>query len=153
VPVNQTDQPLTFHCTSCNGHIQTPGHFAGVSAPCPFCAQLVTAPHPQPAQWVPAPATQRAAIKRLSLPDHLLDPPLEAVRVAPRDIKPRPNRTEETLAAVKEPVSTLDRLLNTVIAMEDQVESRPRLKRKGKAPFERPLRRTDDRALRAHRPR
>ena len=150
--VNSTGQFLTFHCTSCRGHIQTPANFAGVSAPCPFCAQIVTAPHPKPAQWVPAPATPRAAIKRLSLPDSLSDPPLEAVRVAPRDIRSHSSRAEEVpVPEAKQPISTLDQLLNTMIAMEERVESRPRLRRKGKVPFERPLRRTDDRALRAFR--
>ena len=148
--VNETGQFLTFHCTSCKGRIQTPAHFAGVSAPCPFCAQIVTAPHARPAQSFPAPATKRAAIRRLLLPEHLSDPPLEPVRFAPREIKPQSSRTEAALPT-KEPISTLDQLLNTMVAMEEPVESRPRLRRKGKVPFERPLRRTDDHTLRSLR--
>ena len=35
-----------------------------------------------------------------------------------------------------------------MVAIEEKLESRPRLRRKGKVPFERPLRRTDDRSLR-----
>lgn len=153
MPVNPTDQPLTFHCTSCNGRIQTPASFAGFSAPCPFCAQIVTAPYPKPAQWVPAPATQRATIKRLTLPDHLSEPPLEAVQIAPRDIRPHPNHATSASPTTDPAVSKLDQLFNTIVAMEERIESRPRLRRKGKIPFERPLRRTDDRDLQAFRSR
>ena len=153
MPVNPTDQPLTFHCTSCNGRIQTPASFAGFSAPCPFCAQFVTALYPKPAQWVPAPATQRATIKRLTLPDHLSEPPLEAVQIAPRDIRPHPNHATSASPTTEPAVSKLDQLFNTIVAMEERIESRPRLRRKGKIPFERPLRRTDDRDLQAFRSR
>ena len=153
MPFNPTDQPLTFHCTSCNGRIQTPASFAGFSAPCPFCAQIVAAPYPKAAQWVPAPATQRATIKRLTLPDHLSEPPLEAVQIAPRDIRPHPNHATSASPTTEPAVSKLDQLFNTIVAMEERIESRPRLRRKGKIPFERPLRRTDDRDLQAFRSR
>ena len=120
MPVNPTDQPLTFHCTSCNGRIQTPASFAGFSAPCPFCAQIVTAPYPKPAQWVPAPATQRATIKRLTLPDHLSEPPLEAVQIAPRDIRPHPNHATSASPTTDPAVSKLDQLFNTIVAWRSE---------------------------------
>ena len=151
--VTPTEHPLTFHCTSCNGLIQTPISFAGVSAPCPYCAQIVTAPHPMPAQWVPAPTPQRAAIKRLSLPDQLMDPPLTAIRQEPRAIRPQPEDSAATIPSSNRGNITLDQLFETIVAMEERVESRPRLRRKGKVQFERPLRRTDDHALRSLRSR
>ena len=129
--------------------------FAGVSAPCPFCAQVVTAPHPKPAPWAPAPAAPRTAIKRLTLPDHLSDPdpPLEAVRDVPRDIRPLPDLAKIEASTTDSLDSKLDQLFDTMLAMEERTEARPRLRRKGKVPFARPLRRTDDVSLRMIRSR
>ena len=151
--INPPEQSLTFHCTSCSGLIQTPISFAGVSAPCPFCAQIVTAPHPMPAQWVPAPTPKRSAIKRLPLPDQLMEPPLTAIRQEPRAIRPHPKDSAASIPLSNRGDTTLDQLFETIVAMEERMESRPRLRRKGKVPFERPLRRTDDHALRALRSR
>lgn len=146
---SQTAQPLVFTCPSCQGQIQTPAQFAGVTAPCPYCALSLTAPHPAPVtQWAPAPVPERTSIRRLSIPDSLTEP-TGSLPMTPREIRPRIIE-EKTPANRDLPPDKLDQLFNAMLALEKaQSDARPRLRRKGKVPFDRPLRRTDDRSMRA----
>lgn len=48
---------LHFRCNSCFQALQVPIAFAGRSAPCPFCAQITTAPAPHSAPADPDPPT------------------------------------------------------------------------------------------------
>ena len=69
--------------------------------------------------------------------------------IQPREIKPSyDSATAPDQGANGAGATKLDQLFRTMVAIEEKLEARPRLRRKGKVPFERPLRRTDDRSLR-----
>ncbi len=120
------------------GRIQTPPQFAGVSAPCPYCGTLITAPGPSvsppPASVAPTPPppvrSERATV-----------PGPRPIKARPRTIEirpvaPPPSHTTTTTAP--DAADKLEQLFQSMVELEHQLDQRAR---KRTSLFDKPVRR------------